>query len=68
MPDYSFNKNKFANALAAFDVKDEEVKQNISDMDGVALRLLQEQDTRKLSINTYDNLSAFDNYIYSLFQ
>lgn len=65
---YSFNKNKFANALAAFNLKDEQVKQNIIDMDDVAYRLLQEQDTRKLNLNIYDNLTAFDNYLYSLVQ
>ncbi len=66
VPGYSFNKNKFANVLAAFDVKDGDAKKNITDMDGVAYRLLEETDARKFSTNTLNNLTAFDNYIYSL--
>ncbi len=65
-PNYTFNKNKFANALSYFDLTDEDNKQNISDMDAIAYRLLDEKTTRKLSVNIINNLTAFDNYIYSL--
>ncbi|HYJ63649.1 MAG TPA: WD40 repeat domain-containing protein [Parafilimonas sp.] len=65
-PNYTFNKNKFINALSYFDLTDEDNKQNISDMDAIAYRLLDEKTTRKLSVNIINNLTAFDNYIYSL--
>ena len=37
-------------------------------MDAIAYRLLDEKTTRKLSVNIINNLTAFDNYIYSLAQ
>jgi WD40 repeat protein len=64
-PGHSFNKNKFAEALTYFNLKDDNVKQNLTDMDAIAYRLLEEKDTRKLSANTFNNLTEFDNYIYS---
>ena len=65
---YSFNKNKLADELSIFDLKDENIKQKLNDMDAIAYRLLEEKTTRKLSLNTINNLTAFDNYLYSLYQ
>ncbi len=65
---YTFNKNNFEKVLMRFDLKDEGIKQDITDMDAIAFRLLEEKNTRKLSPVVIKNLTAFDNYIYSLGQ
>jgi hypothetical protein len=65
-PSYQFNKQKFKQAFSAYGLKDEYNKQNISDMDAVLIRLLDETDKRGLTAKVIDNLADFDDYIYPI--
>ncbi|MEP6684112.1 MAG: hypothetical protein ABJA35_12665 [Parafilimonas sp.] len=67
-PGYQFNKSKFKQAFSVYDLKDEYNRQNISDMDAVLIRLLDETDNRKLTTKVVDNLADFDDYIYTIVQ
>jgi WD40 repeat protein len=62
---YFYDENKLKQVFEMFDLKDEYNKQNVTDMDAVLLRLLDEKETRKFNQNTIENLADFDNYIYS---
>lgn len=66
-PNYVFSTEKFKTSLKHFDLKEATNQQKIADMDGALFHFLNEEGIdKKWSPKILDNLSAFDDYIYSL--